>query len=91
MKNAYVPPVAPTTVLAVGTVTESMWSGFRVPVVILKVVPVKGWMGVEYRVRYTGPRKCLDLGLNWYASPGDEFSTRQVNIDRAAEIKAAGY
>lgn len=85
----FLPPTTPA--LADGTATETMWCGFRVPVVVLSSKHVEGWMGREYRVRYTGERRCLDFGQNWYAKNGDEFTVRQVNIDAAAEYKAAGY
>lgn len=31
-------------------------------------------------------RLCLDLGLNWFITKGEEFITHQINIDRAEKL-----
>jgi hypothetical protein len=82
------------TILAAGTITESMIVGKRLPVEILKVVNENPdyWLGAEYSVKYVGDKKvCLDFGQNWYIHPGETTTVHQGNIDRAAEWKAKGY
>jgi hypothetical protein len=82
------------TILPVGTKTVSMISGFSLPVEIVeRTSEAKGFLlGCEYKARYIGEKNvCLDFGQNWFARPGDIFTIRQGNIDRALEWKAKGY
>lgn len=80
------------TSLPIGTKTVTMLSGFDVPIEILEagtsegLKPFEQWLGVVYKVRYLGTRKCLDFGQDWWIENGFEFHTRQVNIDRAVAL-----
>ena len=82
-----------TNKLPIGTKTFTMNMGKAVAVEILSQNDTSaGWLGSEYRVRYTGTEKvCLDFGQNWWLKPGDEFGTRAVNIDTALDYKRRGY
>lgn len=78
-----------TATLAVDSVTETMLVGKIVKVRICEVATTPH--GLEYHVEYMGDRICLDFGEKWYVEGGYRFTTRQVNIDRAAEWRAKGY
>jgi len=82
-----------TNKLPIGTKTFTMDMGKAVAVEILSQHgDAAGWLGSEYRVRYTGTEKvCLDIGQNWWLKPGDVFTTRAVNIDTALDYKKKGY
>ncbi len=78
--------------LVPGSITATMEVGRCVFVKVLTVTPAAGKniYGAEYRVKYIGWEKVLlDLGQNWYLSPGDEFITHQINIDTALKQLAA--
>jgi hypothetical protein len=81
------------TPITVGMDCYTMNMGKVVPIRVLeKTGDSDGWMGNEYRVRYTGTEKvCLDYGQNWYLNPGDVFLTRKVNMDSALEWLAKKY
>jgi len=82
-----------TNKIPIGTKTFTMNMGKAVAVEILSQNDeAAGWLGSEYRVRYTGTEKvCLDYGQNWWLNTGDEFTTRAVNIDTAIGYKKKGY
>jgi hypothetical protein len=81
------------TPIAPGLDCYTMQMGKVVPVRVLeKTGDSDGWMGNEYRVRYTGTEKvCLDFGQNWYLNPGAVFHTRKANMDSALEWMAEKY
>ena len=80
---------AAPAILAIGDVVETMLVGKIVKVRVQEITHTTS--GIEYGVAYLGGRICLDFGENWYIHDGYQFTTRPVNIARAAEWRAKGF